>query len=91
MKRTAALLTLGLALQASAWADTVIYTRTTSFPKFGTAKTVFTIDSTGPYRHSKTVLENRYRAPATEQVGYQQRLRYRRGACYDRYKMIMWH
>jgi len=91
MKKTAALLALGLLLQVSAWADTIIYTRTTSFPKFGTAKTVYTMDGTGPYRHSKTVLENRYRAPATEQVGYQQRLRYRRGVDYDHFKMIMWH
>jgi len=87
MKRT--LLGLFLLSVVSAKAETVVLTRVTTFPKFGTAKTVVSIERHGWYPNSKTLVENKSVVPTRYQIGFRQEDRYR-AEPWDKYRMIMW-
>jgi hypothetical protein len=78
-----------LSLPLAACAETIILTRKTSFPKFGTAKTVVTVERRNSYLHSRTLAENRHLVPVYYQVGFQQVGIYHPNP-WDKYRMIMW-
>jgi hypothetical protein len=89
MKRIMGCLGVLVFITSLASAETIIYTRKTSFPKFGVAKTVYSVERYASYPNSKTVVENRYLVPPNYQIGFRQEDRYRTEP-WDKYRMIMW-
>ncbi len=73
----------------AAFAETVILTRKTSFPKFGTAKTVVSVERRNSYLHSRTLAENRHLVPVYYQVGFRQVGVYN-PVPWNKYRMILW-
>jgi hypothetical protein len=89
MKKAVVLLCLSFMLPLAVGAETVILTRRTSFPKFGTAKTVVSVERRNSYMHSRTLAENRHLVPVYYQVGFRQVGVYHPNP-WDKYRMTMW-
>ena len=73
MKRFILAILLGLFLASEASAATWVYSRRTSFPKFGQAQILYNVSGSVPYRYSKTLRENKDEVPYRYQVGFRQK------------------